>query len=390
MFGSPSRKPLDLKLVTPSTRSSTSSFDYDDEGDSPYRLSVSSVVARKLSFSGGSGGSPRNSTIGSTWSTEMSCLRQSGTTFEAVVCLRRIQQLLMGIDRNDRLKFCKSDFENAKNSLRRIPHVWSDVLSREVALIMSTYFNHSPFRHLPTSVIQEILLWLPIDEFAPIPAVCWEWHDLGTGDEVWQTFYRYKFLRYNPDTMPAKRSGYMASFKARLSDPQIGDKVEVAWRGKFRLEAMDVYQGLAWWVAEVVDKHQAQGKYKIRYPGWESRWDEWVTRSRLRWAVDSNALNQILPGSVVELWCCGANVPGAWLESRVKKVRAGRYCMNKVLSSGALWVERDRLRLVKHPVDADTRSGSPTRRSLLSMLPESFSSRLSSSGPSSGGSCTTM
>ena len=35
-------------------------------------------------------------------------------------------------------------------------------------------------------------------------------------------------------------------------------QVEVAWRGKFRLEASEVYQGLAWWVAEVVDKHTAQ------------------------------------------------------------------------------------------------------------------------------------
>ena len=160
---------------------------------------------------------------------------------------------------------------------------------------------------------------------------------------------------------------------------------------------MDVYQGLAWWVAEVVDKHPAQGKYKIRYPGWESRWDEWVPRSRLRWAVDSNALNQILPGSVVELWCCGANVPGAWLESRVKKVRGGRYCINKVLSTGALWVERDRLRLVKHPADSDNaRSGSPGRGSLMNMLPESISNRLSFSSssissPSSNiSSCVTM
>ena len=32
----------------------------------------------------------------------------------------------------------------------------------------------------------------------------------------------------------------------------------MAWRGKFRLEASEVYQGLAWWVAEVVDKHTAQ------------------------------------------------------------------------------------------------------------------------------------
>ncbi len=50
---------------------------------------------------------------------------------------------------------------------------------------------------------------------------------------------------------------------------------------------------------------------------------------------------------MVELWCCGANVPGAWLESRVKRVRNGRYCVGRVLSTGSLWVDRDRLRLVK-------------------------------------------
>lgn len=97
----------------------------------------------------------------------------------------------------------------------------------------------------------------------------------------------------------------------------------------------------------MVDKHTAQGKYKIRYPGWESRWDEWVPRSRLRWAVERNNLARIRLNDVVELWCCGANVPGAWLESRVKRIRNGRYCVGKVLSTGSLWVERERLRLVK-------------------------------------------
>ena len=150
-------------------------------------------------------------------------------------------------------------------------------------------------------------------------------------------------------TAESQRLGgyYLHTFKSRLTDPYIGDKVEVAWRGKFRLEASEVYQGLAWWVAEVVDKHAAQGKYKIRYPGWESRWDEWVPRSRLRWAVERNNLAKIKPDAVVELWCCGANVPGAWLETRVKRVRNGRYCVGRVLSTGSLWVDGDRLRLVK-------------------------------------------
>lgn len=40
----------------------------------------------------------------------------------------------------------------------------------------------------------------------------------------------------------------------RLLDPHIGDLVEVAWKGKFRLESLDIYQGLAWWTAIVVDK----------------------------------------------------------------------------------------------------------------------------------------
>ena len=70
-------------------------------------------------------------------------------------------------------------------------------------------------------------------------------------------------------------------------------------------------------------------------------------RSRLRWAVERNNLARIRLNDVVELWCCGANVPGAWLESRVKRIRNGRYCVGKVLSTGSLWVERERLRLVK-------------------------------------------
>ena len=383
-LGTPLRK-QSIKDVTPSTRSSSASWDETDVSidlsPSPPTTPTSreaSSVKRKISFSLVGSSSTKNAAIGSNWSIELTCLKQSGTSFEAVVCLRRIQGLLNDIDRNDRLRFCKADFENAKTVLYRNPSVWSDILAREFSSIATKYFNQSLFRLLPHDVICEIFHWLPIDEFAPVPVVCREWYELATSDQVWQVFYRYKFLRHNPGTMPTLKSEYRASFRIRLADPQIGDKVEVAWRGKFRLEAMDVYQGLAWWVAEVVDKHPSQGKYKIRYPGWESRWDEWVTRSRLRWAVDSNLLCQIQPGAVVELWCCGANVPGAWLESRVKKVRGRQYCINRVLTTGPLWVERDRLRLVKHPADTDNaRNGSPSRGStLLSLLPESISTRL--------------
>lgn len=196
-------------------------------------------------------------------------------------------------------------------------------------------------------------MWLPVDDFAPVLSVCRDWHKIGSSDHIWKFYYNHRFIRFNPHSLPSIRGTYLQAFKSRLEDPHIGDKVEVAWRGKFRLEASDVYQGLAWWVAEVVDKQTNEGRYKIKYPGWDDRWDEWVPRSRLRWAVDKNTVVQICANDAVEIWCCGATVPGAWLESRVTKIRGDRYCVGNVLTSGDLWVERDRLRLIKHERNFD-------------------------------------
>ena len=129
--------------------------------------------------------------------------------------------------------------------------------------------------------------------------------------------------------------------------------MEVAWKGKFRLESADIYQGSAWWVAQIVDKHSSQQKYKIKYPGWDNRWDEWVPRCRLRWAVDKNVVEQICVEEPVEIWCCGATVPGAWLVSHVTEVRGDQYCVGNVLASGeGLWVTRSRMRPAKRETKA--------------------------------------
>ena len=278
---------------------------------------------------------------------------------QAVQCLRRIRILLSEVDKADRIRYCKADYDAATKVLRKHKQVWSGDLFKEVVAITIAYFNaNNHFQKLPASVVVEIFQFIPVEEFAPLLTVCGDWYDVGTGNEAWTSFYRRKFLLNNPGSLPDIREEMMmGAFHRRLNDPQVGDKIEVAWRGKFRLETSDVYQGLAWWVAEVVDKHPAQGRYKIRYPGWESRWDEWVPRSRLRWKVSRNTLVSIQVGDVVELWCCGANVPGAWLESKVKRVRGGRYCLGRVLSSGFLWVARDRIRLVRRPYDGGAGGG---------------------------------
>lgn len=68
-------------------------------------------------------------------------------------------------------------------------------------------------------------------------------------------------------------------------------------------------------------------------------------RDRLRWTVDQNLQIAINPNDDVEIWCCGSNVPGAWLEAKVRKVKGTKYCVGRVLSSGALWVDRERVRM---------------------------------------------
>ncbi|KAJ1414017.1 hypothetical protein B484DRAFT_454949 [Ochromonadaceae sp. CCMP2298] len=373
-------------------------------------------VRRAISF-GGSPGSPlrpsnsfrragslgstptllqKSNSIGSLWTVELKTLRQSGSYFEAVECLRRIRVLLTEVYRADRMKFCKADYDSATKALRKQKTVWSTSLFKEVVSITVDFFNTNSFNMLPTAVFVEILHFISVEEFLPIFSVSASWREVATCDEAWSSFYRQKFTMSNLiGTLPDRNERMILAYQRRLRDPQLGDKVEVAWRGKFRLETSDVYQGLAWWVAEVVDKHPSQGRYKIRYPGWESRWDEWVPRDRLRWAVSRNTLVSIQVGDVVELWCCGANVPGAWLESKVKRIRGDRFCLGRVLSTGFLWVERDRIRLVRRASDSYDGAlgdqGQSARRSLsgaFSAISQRFGSLRNQSDQA--GSCTIM
>jgi hypothetical protein len=255
------------------------------------------------------------------------------------------------------MKFCKDDYDAATKVLRKHKQIWSAGLFKLSISVTVDFFNFHHFQTLPQSMFVEIIQFLAVSELTPLFQVCEEWRAICSGTEAWTAFYRQKFLLNNPGLLPRPNEDMQAAFHQRLQEPCIGDKVEVAWRGKFRLEFSDVYQGLAWWVAEIVDKHPALERYKIRYPGWESRWDEWVPRSRLRWKVAANTLVSINVGDHVELWCCGANVPGAWLETKVKRIRNGQYCLGKAITEGFLWVGRDRIRLKRRSQGAGAGAG---------------------------------
>ena len=291
-------------------------------------------------------------TTAARWSQEVQHLTNCQSAFEAVTCLRRISSILQDVDDEDRVRFCKGDFEASVETLEAEGFYWWDELCAEVIGIKATFFDESMFQYLPEHLIMDIFLWIPVEESASVVEVCSEWNDLGTRNDVWRTYYSRKFLTYNPNSLPLYdiELGFRYLFQVRLRSPQCGDRVEVAWRGKFRLEEHEVYSGLAWWVAQVVDVHQELGRYKIRYLGWDAHWDDWIPRDRLRWVVEGNTVEKIRQGDQVELWCIGANVPGAWLETKVTKVeKKSRYYLagQAVSREGPVWVRRDRLRLIR-------------------------------------------
>lgn len=212
--------------------------------------------------------------------------------------------------------------------------------------VLGEFFDHDLVNKvLPTALLINIAQYLPAKELGTVSATCKGWNETLGGDAIWKPHYIKRFHFLDPREAVGVRA-FKRLFRERLLDPHVGDVVEVAWKGKFRLESLDIYQGLAWWSAVVVDKRQDGSRYKIHYPGWDARWDEWVHRDRLRWTVEQDLRLRIGPNDDVEIWCCGSNVPGAWLEAKVRKVKGGKYCVGQVASSGGpLWVERARVRM---------------------------------------------
>lgn len=96
-------------------------------------------------------------------------LQRTSSIYEAITCLRRIRAVLADIPQNDRMLYCKADFELACAALRRHRGLIADAdVVRVVAAITKQYFSLDFFARLPPDVAREIFVWLPIDEFTPV------------------------------------------------------------------------------------------------------------------------------------------------------------------------------------------------------------------------------
>lgn len=311
--------------------------------------------------------------LGAGWTRAIVDLYQTEDPDEMMRILMEIQALLrvqkMGNGRHaggnkeqQHAKFCKKDLEAALNEKKKkMPLLFTPGIRRFSLELLAEFFDKDHLNKLPSALLVYTTSFLSTSQLGVAASVCQQWKEVVGSDAVWKPLYvkRFNFLSA-PGTKaavtaataaPATGGGssrllpFQQQFRERLLDPSVGDSVEVAWKGKFRLESLDIYQGLAWWSAVVVEKGENGARYKIHYPGWDSRWDEWVPRDRLRWTIEQDLNKKIGPNDDVEIWCCGSNVPGAWLEAKVRRVKGQKYCVGRVLSSGALWVERERVRM---------------------------------------------
>jgi len=245
----------------------------------------------------------------------------------------------------------------------------------QVATIMRRLSPPSRLMDLPTCLVVECLTFLDIADYAVFATLCVEANNVMDLNALWRPLYHKHFgdLVTEKQALMAPsgedeesekqpivadpKANYRRTFAWRLQCPIKGDKVEVAWNGKFRLENDVIYNGCAWWTAEVVTRDSETGHYLVRYPGWDTRWNEWVTRERLRWTqptmeLDENATSTssgITRNDDIEIWCGGHNVPGAWLEARAYLIREDRVHVGPVITAGDPWIPVFRVRKCTRP-----------------------------------------
>jgi len=111
---------------------------------------------------------------------------------------------------------------------------------------------------------------------------------------------------------------------------RVGDRPQVLWGGK-------------WWNARVIAVNSSGTKCKIRYKGYSSKWDEWVGASRYRSSSSSSttASSSYSVGQGVRvLW------GGKWWNARILQKKGSKYYIkyDGYSSKWNEWVTRSRMK----------------------------------------------
>lgn len=99
-----------------------------------------------------------------------------------------------------------------------------------------------------------VLSYCDVPDLANLASVSRCLRATADSDATWRAPYDRYFGTSKDGIMYDFGASLKESYHQRIRDPTCGDRVEVAWQGRFRLEGLEVYRGLAWWAAEVAEK----------------------------------------------------------------------------------------------------------------------------------------
>eukprot|EP00467_Chlorarachnion_reptans_P025362 CAMPEP_0114514748 /NCGR_PEP_ID=MMETSP0109-20121206/16329_1 /TAXON_ID=29199 /ORGANISM="Chlorarachnion reptans, Strain CCCM449" /LENGTH=295 /DNA_ID=CAMNT_0001694829 /DNA_START=180 /DNA_END=1067 /DNA_ORIENTATION=+ len=213
------------------------------------------------------------------------------------------------------------------------------------------------------------------------------------GNLLWESLLSRRFTGYSMLPRELRPKCFRDEYVTRISAPRIGDCVEVLWEGKFHSHTLGEhgtmrFEGRAWWQACIVGvemdsesknlddtegkANEPQQYYRAHFMGWEAKWDEWVTRSQIRWPkpLNYNREVEIDIGDKVEVLLEGTQVPSVWMEGEVQKVTIDIDGIELFLVTGMkrprhLWVRKCNLRLSRK--QRPHKEGVPCWPSLFSM-----------------------
>ena len=194
--------------------------------------------------------------IESLFVTELECLTVTALSSEILIRLVRINIILSVLDFHFRSYLVQILRKHLKKLSSELNSESTFIVSQQVIVALRSYMIFNYISALPEGLLHDIYGWLSIENYQSLIFVCKEWHQVARNETHWKIFYYAKFPVRN--RIESEITTYFSAYRYRLLNPLVNDYVEVAWRGKFRLEGLDVYRGLAWWNAKIVDRHVSQ------------------------------------------------------------------------------------------------------------------------------------
>jgi hypothetical protein len=194
--------------------------------------------------------------IESLFVTELEGLTLIASSSEILIRLSRINIILSVLDFHFRACLVHNLRKHLKKLSSELNSESTLIVSQQVIVALRSYMIFNYISALPEGLLHDIYGWLSIENYQSLMYVCKEWHQVARNETHWKIFYYAKFPVRN--IIESEITTYFSAYRHRLLNPLVNDYVEIAWRGKFRLEGLDVYRGLAWWNAKIVDRHVSQ------------------------------------------------------------------------------------------------------------------------------------